>query len=196
MANKIYENRVPRVYQWAWNTTKAGGIPIPVTHVLGMLEEMAGGKRLSVRTSRRSELDDVGCIAGKTQDALDLIIFRHLAVRDDGEPIKAHVVLQGASLGRADWRVARGSIINRRHAGFAREQKADLEKAREGMVDDADLFAAAVRVIMANREKYLGMSRLSRLDSLPDLSVDDSDRIHFDLTLEGHSVVRLRLEPR
>ena len=36
MANKAYTLQVPRIYQWHWNTTKAG-LPIPVTHVMGML---------------------------------------------------------------------------------------------------------------------------------------------------------------
>ena len=34
MADKIYRNRVRRVYQWWWNTNKGGDLPIPLTHVM------------------------------------------------------------------------------------------------------------------------------------------------------------------
>jgi xylan 1,4-beta-xylosidase len=194
MANKIYQNRVPRVYQWTWNTTKTGGIPIPVTHVLGILEEMVGGQRLSAETSKESEVDDIGCIASRKEDSLDLLFYRHLSVRDHGELVKVRVVLEGKSLGNRDWIVARGSIIDPKHPGFMHEQKADMKKAREEMGEDANNFAIAMKVIPENREKYVRMSRLSQLKPLPDLTVDDAGRIHIDLRVYGHSVIHLRLE--
>ena len=43
------------------------------------------------------------------------------------------------------------------------EHKANLAKARENMSDEYDPYASALRVIMANRERYLGMSGLKQL---------------------------------
>jgi len=193
MAGKIYSLGVPRVYQWTWNTTQ-GGIRTPVTHVMGMLEEMGGGKRLSTRASRRSELDDIGCIASRDDARINLLIYRHLYTRDGGEPVTVGVVLEGESLAGRKWRVTRGHIIDREHPGHIYEQKADMDKARAEMGEDANPYAVAVGIMMANRDKYIEMSRLSELEELPDLSVDNSGRIYFELELEGHSVINLRLE--
>ena len=135
-----------------------------------------------------------GCIAGRKPGSIDLIIFRHLSVRDDGEAVNVSVILGGRSLKDTDWKVTRGSIINREHSGFLREQKADMEKERARMGVDANVYAVAMKVMAGNRAKYVSMSRLRELETLPELSVDDLGRIHFDLTLEGHSVINLRLE--
>jgi hypothetical protein len=62
------------------------------------------------------------------------------------------------------------------------------------MGEEANVFAVALKVMSAHREKYLRMSKLSQLETPPELSVDDSGRIHLDVKLEGHSVIRLRLE--
>jgi len=44
--------------------------------------------------------------------------------------------------------------------------------------------------------EYSNVSKLSKLETLPDLAADDFGRIRFDLSLEGHSVVKLHLEER
>jgi xylan 1,4-beta-xylosidase len=193
-ANKIYKNNVPRVFQWEWNTTKAGGIPIPVTHVTGLLDKRVGETRLSVRSSQQSELDDIGCIATRNDEFIDLIIYRHLATRDDGKPRKVQVALKGKLITRRKWRITRGNIINRQHSGFIRQQKSDIDTAFAKKADDQDIYTVAAGVMAINHEKYLGMSKLSQLEILPHLSENTSGKIHFDLQLEGHSVVNLHLE--
>ena len=193
-ANKIYKNRVPRVFQWEWNTTKAGGIPIPVTHVMGMLDKRVGETRLSVRSSQESELDDIGCIATKNDQSIDLIIYRHLATRDDGKPQNIQVSLQGKLITGRNWRITQGSIINRQHSGFIRQQKSDLKTASAKKTEDANIYTIAAGVLAINREKYLSMSKLSQLETPPELFVDDSGIIHFEVQLEGHSVINLRME--
>ena len=193
-ANKIYKNRVPRVYQWEWNTTKAGGIPIPLTHITEMLERQVGKTRLSAHSSQESEHDDIGCIATKNEDSVDLIIYRHLAKRDDGKPRSVHVVLEGSMLTHKNWNSTHGSIINRQHGGFFRQLKSDLKAASAKKTEDADIYTIAAAVMAINREKYLRMSKLSPLKTLQNLSVDDTGNIHFHLQLEGHSVINLHLE--
>jgi xylan 1,4-beta-xylosidase len=193
-ANKIYKNRVPKVFQWEWNTTKSGGIQIPVTHVMGMLKKRTGETRLTVRSSQESELDDIGCIATKNDDSIDLIIFRHLATRNDDKPQKVQVALRGKLIAGKNWRVTRGNIINRQHSGFIRQQKSDIDTAFAKKADDQDIYTVAAGVMAINHEKYLSMSKLSQLEILPHLSENISGKIHFDLQLEGHSVVNLHLE--
>lgn len=194
MARKIYALGVPRVYQWHWNTTKANALPIPVTHVLGMLEGMVGGQLLSARTSRESETDDIGCIAVKKGRGIDLVIYRHLAVRENSDPVAVQVVIEGQSLNDRDWTVTRGNVIDREHSGFMHQQKADMEKERQAAGEDADPYAVAIRVFLTNRARYERMSELSRLETLPQLLSDDAGSPHFQLNLDGHRVIYLHLE--
>jgi xylan 1,4-beta-xylosidase len=193
MASKIYAQRIPNVYQWHWNTTKAGGLPIPVTHVLQMLEGMVGGRQLSATASRVDATDEIGCIACRTGDVVELLIYRHLATRDNGNPIQVQVVLDGKTLAGKQWTVTQGSLIDRDHSGFAHEQAADMQQARRELGEDASALAVAMRVMARHREKYEKMSQLHQLQKLPELSFDDTGSIRFNLVLSGHSVVHLQL---
>ncbi|MFZ5830348.1 MAG: GH39 family glycosyl hydrolase, partial [Planctomycetota bacterium] len=194
MARKIYDNGVGRVYQWHWNTTKGGGIAIPVTHVLRILEEMAGGTRLQAAASHESEEDDIGCVAGRKGGQIDLLIYRHLAVRDNGAPTTLRIVLDGLSLADQKWSVARSARIDRDRSVFAHEQKADSGKVWQELGDEASPLAVAIHVMARHREKYREMSELGPMDPLPAIAVNEAGELQFDLKLSGHEVVWLRLE--
>ncbi|TWU38328.1 Beta-xylosidase [Novipirellula artificiosorum] len=193
MAKKILDLRVGRVYQWHWNTTKAGALPIPVTHVLRMLEQMVGETRLSAITSQKNELDDIGCIATRSDEHIDLLIFRHLATRDNGQPVSASVVIHGAKPNEQLWTIMRGSLIDRAHSGFMHEMEADRERIRKELGEDADPYSVAIKVMMRHGEKYKAMTGLSSLDEFPELSRNDDGTLQFDLELSGHNVVHLHL---
>jgi xylan 1,4-beta-xylosidase len=192
-ADKIYRLRVRRVYQWWWNTTKGGEIPIPLNHVLDMLEALIGGTRLKAEATRSSEADHVGCIAVAKEGHIDLIVFRHLAVRDNGQLVAVRVILQGDATADNDWTITRATIIDGGHAGFMHKQKADMDRARVAAGDNANPYAVAFEVMAANRTKYERMSVLSDMES-PSLTVDHSGSVRFDLEMDGHSVIHLRLE--
>jgi xylan 1,4-beta-xylosidase len=193
-ADKIYQLRVPRVYQWWWNTNKGGDIPIPLNHVTDMLEDLVGATRIATRTSRSSEDDHIGCIAARKDGGIDLVVFRHLAIRDNGRPVTVRVTLRGDAERKKEWSVIRGSVIDSRHAGFMHDRAADMANARSEAGEDANPFAIAVSVMAKHREKYERTSELSSLDPLPELSRDTSGTIGFDLELDGHSVIHLRLQ--
>ena len=192
-ADKIYRLRVRRAYQWWWNTNKGGEISIPLNHVLDMLEAMIGGTRLKAEATRSSEADHVGCIAVTKGGHIDLIVFRHLAVRDNGQPVAVRVTLQSDATADNDWTITRAAIIDGGHAGFMHEQKADLDRARAEVGEKANPDTVASEVMAANRAKYERMSVLSDIES-PSLTVDPSGSVRFDLELDGHSVIHLRLE--
>jgi len=192
-ADKIYRLNVRRVYQWWWNTNKGGEIPIPLNHVLDMLEAMVGGTRLKVEASRSSEADHIGCVAARNEGRIDLIVFRHLAVRDNRQPVAVRVILQDDAAAGNDRTITRAAIIDGAHAGFMHERKADMDRARAKAGDSANPYAVAFEVMAANRAKYERMSALSDMES-PSLTVDPSGSVRFDLELDGHSVIHLRLE--
>ncbi|MCP4787719.1 MAG: hypothetical protein GY903_06550 [Fuerstiella sp.] len=193
-ADKIYRNRVRRVFQWWWNTNKGGDLPIPLTHVMDMLEEMAGGTRLSVETSQTSEEDHIGCIAAKKGDRLDLIVFRHLSVRENGQKVPVRVTLDGDSLAKKNWTITRADLLDGEHAGFMGERKADMEQARARAGDEANAYAIALKVMTTHQARYEKMSELHSLDPLPKPTISSSGQMHLDLAMDGHSVVLLQLK--
>jgi xylan 1,4-beta-xylosidase len=193
-ADKIYRLRVPRVYQWWWNTNKGGGIPIPLNHVMDMFEDLVGATRVATHTSRSSEDGHIGCIAAKKDDGIDLIVFCHLAMRDNGQPVPVRVTLRGDAERKKEWSFIRGNVVDGGHAGFMHRRAADMADARAEAGQDADPLAIAISVMSKHREKYERMSELPSLDPLPQLSRDASGTIRFDLDLDGHSVFHLRLQ--
>jgi len=192
-ADKVYRLNVRRVYQWWWNTNKGGEIPIPLNYVLDMLEAMVGGTRLKVEASRSSEADHVGCVAVTKEGQVDLIVFRHMAVRDNGRPVAVRVILQGDAAADKDWTIIQAAIIDGGHAGFMHEQKTDMDRARAEAGENANPYAVAFEVMAANKAKYERMSKLSDMEP-PPLTVGPSGSVRFDLELDGHSVIHLRLE--
>jgi hypothetical protein len=108
-------------------------------------------------------------------------------------PVKVQIVLDGKYLEGKQWTVTHGSLIDRERSGFAHEHTADMQQARKELGEDASALAVAIRVMARHRTKYERMSQLNQLDTLPELSSDGTERIHFDLMLSGHSVVHLRL---
>ena len=183
-ADKINTLGVPRVYQWKWNSNKGGGIDTPISHVMDRLEKMVGGARLQTTVSESSEMDRVGCIAVAKDGGLDLMIFRHLAVRDNGKRVPLRLQLQGTLMSSKDWSIKEASVIDGDHPGFMHAQVEDLEKAGK---------AGKKEVIRKNRAKYEKMSKLSEMP--PPVLAKDASGLHLDLELDGHSVILLRLEP-
>ncbi len=195
MAEKTYQNRIGRVYQWDWNTNKGGDLPTPITHVMDMLEEMDGGTRLSVAASQSSEQDHLGCIAAKNGDRIDLLVFRHLAERANGQSVPVRLTLNGNALASKAWTLTRANLIDGDHAGFIGKRDADVKKTRAEFRDQPRPDAVALRRAMAvNRNEYEMMSKLHSLDPLPKSTRDESGQMHFDLTMDGHTVFFLRLE--
>ncbi len=193
VADKIYRLGVRRVYQWWWNTNKGGGIPIPLNHVTDMLEAMVGGTRLQTDASRSSESDHIGCIAVKKEGHIDLIVFRHLAVRDNGRPVAVRVSLQGSAATDTNLTGTLAAVIVGDHPGVMPGQQADMERAEAGMGEKANPYAVAFKVRATHKTKYERMSDLSDMEP-PLLRAEPSGRLQFDLKLDGHSVVYLRLE--
>ena len=114
-------------------------------------------------------------------------------MRDNGQLVAVRVILQGDATADSDWTITRAAIINGGHAGFMHEQKADMDRARAEVGENANPYTVAFEVMAANRAKYERMSVLSDMES-PSLTVDPSGSVRFDLELDGHSVIHLRLE--
>ena len=109
---------------------------------------------------------------------------------DNWRPIR--LTLGDNVLGKKNWTVTRANLIDGEHAGFMGQRDVDMKRARTKAF--AKHSAIASRVMAAHRAKYEKMSRLHSLDPQPTVSTDSSGRMHFELMMDGHSVVFLRLE--
>jgi hypothetical protein len=68
-----------------------------------------------------------------------------------------------------------------------------VDRARAAAGETANPYAIAIEVMAANKSKYERMSALSEMES-PPLTIEPPGRVCFDLELDGHSVIHLRLE--
>lgn len=162
---------------------------------MDMLEEMAGGTLPSVKTSRSTEEDHLGCIAAKKGDRIGLVVFRHLAGRANGEKVPIRLTLDGELPGKRTWTVTRANLLDGEHAGFMGERNADIKQARAKAGGEAKSYGAVLDGVMTeHRAKYEEMSKLHSLDPLPSPVIGPPGRMHLDLMMDGHSVVLLQLE--
>jgi hypothetical protein len=174
MVDKTYQNHIRRVYQWDWNTNKGGDLPTPITHVMDMLEEMAGGTRLSAVASQSSEQDHLGCIAAKNGDRIELLVFRHLAKRANGQNVPVRLTLDGKSLASKAWTLTQANLVDGDHAGFMDKRDADVKKTLAKFSDQPRPDAVALRRAMAaNRNEYELISKLHSLDPLTHPTTDE-----------------------
>jgi hypothetical protein len=161
---------------------------------MDMLNEMDGAARLSVEASQTSEEDHLGCVAAKKGERVDLMLFRHVSVRENGKKVPVRLALSGDLLKTKNWKVMRASVIDGEHAGFMGQRDLDMKRARTKVGEGVKASVIATKVMAAHRAKYEKMSGLHSLHPLPAASTDSSGRMYFDLMMDGHSVILLRLE--
>ncbi len=158
-----------------------------------MLAGGVGQQRLGARCSEQSEVDDIGCIASHDDQGVDLLLFRHHARRTVEGERKVQVVLKGGLFTGGNWRATRGSVIDRGHSVFAHQQRADADRVRQELGDDASALAVAIKVMAEHRGKYERLSKLCALESLPQLEQRGAGEYRFEVLLSSHSVIHLRL---
>ena len=91
-----------------------------------------------------------------------------------------------------------GNIINRENDGYYRTfdddlKKAGIEKGPDTPIANAGITDLNRKTFLENYDKYLSISPLNELSNLPQLSNDDNGLV-FDIELDSHSVIYLRLE--
>lgn len=74
------------------------------------------------------------------------------------------------------------------------QRNADMKEVQAGSGGGAKPVAIAMEVMSAHRAEYERLSELHKLDPLPTPNRDSSGQLHFELTMDGHSVIFLRLE--
>jgi xylan 1,4-beta-xylosidase len=203
IADRAWQLNVARIHMWA--VSGPNGTPIPYTRVLGMLEQMAGGRRLAVETRGDPELSSANCSATacRKDGRLYVLLYNHRPARTPEIP--EHVTLRlhdsrmkaGQPWTISEWQVDQG------HGVFIRAFEEDCRAAGLEPAPESGLFTANVamrfgpkgaELFRDNQEKYTEMSALHQARNAEPLPLDNgSATIEFDMP--GHSVRLLELSP-
>jgi len=191
----IYSNDIKKVFQWV---ATADGIPYPRTHVFSILEKMQDGKRLKVEGAVADIWQNVGVLAGSRDNGYDLMIYRHERQREDGQKINLKIQLENMEE-QTGWKFTSGNIINRENDGYYRKFTTDVKTAGIESRPDApeasiNIPRPARKIFSENYDKYLAISTLNEISSLPELYTGDDNSLSFDVELDSHCVIYLRLE--
>jgi len=199
IADMVYELDVAQVHMWATTTS---GIPMPMTHVLAMLEEMAGGARLAVQVEPATPSGG-GVIAVRQDDRILILAYNHRAPR-------APKVAETLTLRVRDARMEQGQawtvserLVDEEHGGFIREFYADCERAGLDVLPDAPLYGGSVSkrfgrpgvlLLHRNAKKYAQLARPLTVRENAPLAVGDGE-VRLTLGMPGHSVRFLEIRP-
>jgi len=224
VADIAWEMNIERIHQWA--TTSAidtapdapnfeevralmpEGMAVPYTHVLTMLEAMAGGKRLNIAFEKNGNGADlnsgIGAIACEKEGEVLLMVYNHQPGFEKEEPVDGTIAIAlPDGSGSESWTLSEW-LIDAGHSGFTRTLQADCEAAGlDPISDTAPMYPAniserfgveGVKVWMRNLGKYEALSRLHQVRDKESLS-NTSVPLEIHLNLPVHSVRFLRLKP-
>ena len=222
VAAMAWDLDIHRIHQWA--TTSAidtapdapnfeavralmpEGMHVPYTHVLTMLEAMAGGTRLGVHIpdSDWKESPGLGAVACLKNGEVFLLVFNHQPGMEKDKPIDLRLTVDlPAKSSTGSWTVSEW-LIDERHSGFTRALQADCEAAGlQPIAEKAPIFPAniserfgpaGVEVWLENLGKYQALSRLHSVREQEPVSIK-GNKLDLRLTMPTHSVRFLRLKP-
>ena len=201
LADRVYARGVRTVIEWDHATH---GVLHPKGHVIGMLERMADGRRLTVDPpADPNGPAPCGAIACRKDGRLFVLLYRHRAERAAGPDRKVRLEIADPAMkaGRT-WRVSEWAIdANRTAWGYAFHADglaAGLQRLRRvGMYEGSpsEFFGPeGEKVFAANRQKYLRLSELPQTRRDEPRKVDEG-RLILEMTLPGHSVRFLEITP-
>lgn len=198
VADRVYSLGVDQVHEWAQAT---GGILHPRTHVIGMLEEMAGGEIMDVSIVSNS-MANAGAIACRKEGKTYILLYNHRPWRAPSIPEKINLVLKADGSGTATWSV-REWRIDRNHGVFAHAFYEDCSREGLATLPGSPMYGGNVQlrygpgagtVLTGNRDRYtmLGKPVLVR-DG--ETVITSADKIELVLEMPGHSVSLLEMSP-
>jgi len=199
IADRAWRLDVRQIHQWGVNSM---GLPTPYTHVLGMLEQMAGGERLAVSVTPNGKpgTDESGVVAVRQGDAILLLLYHHRPARAPGvlNRFTLHVRGLAGTWSRTD------RVTDADHGVFMRRLHQDCEAAGLKADETAPAFDAnpAARygrsavhdVFPRNRATYARLAALSPAKQ-PDLVVGADGIATLALEAPAHSVRLIELRP-
>lgn len=199
IADRVYRHGIRHVYEWSQTTS---GVPHPRTHVIAMLNDMVGGRRLAVDAAATSQAD-CGAIACRKGEEIFALVYNHRPLRKPKVRETVRLRIEDARMKPgAAWRVTEWSI-DADHAAWARAFDADFEAAGLKRQPTGGRFEGALGYTYGKEGAALfrkNIARYAQLAVLP--KTRDNEPIHtagghcaMTLDMPGHSVRLIRLAP-
>ena len=207
IADRAWRLDVRQIHLWAVNS---GLLATPYTHVLWMLEQMAGGQRLAVdvasnqtkggETSGATKAE-CGAAACRKDGRLLIMLYNHRALRKP--QVAEHVILRVRDARMKDgaqWKVSEWGF-DAEHGVFIRALYKDIEAAGLEPLPDSPVWGsdftrrfgdAARTVFEKNRSRYAQLAQLPQLRKSEPLAVGDGEAV-LEFDMPGHSVRFLEL---
>jgi hypothetical protein len=223
VAAVAWDLNIARIHQWATTTSMdtapdapgfeevsalmPEGMSVPYSHVLSMLEAMAGGERLRVETQETAAtgaFSTVGAVASRKDDNVFVLLFNHKPGREKDPPRQVSLVMeQHAGANAGAWELSEW-LLDAEHGGFTRALQDDCVAAGLKRASaDAPACAAniaesfgldGVRVWRRNFAKYESLSRLHAVRLAQPVPADCASRLKWTVAMPTHSVRFLRLK--
>ncbi|MBU4459278.1 MAG: hypothetical protein KJ579_01820 [Verrucomicrobia bacterium] len=199
VAARVYRHGIRHVYEWSQMT---GGMPHPRTHVISMLKDMSGGKRLAVDVKGTSQAD-CGAIACRKGGDLFALVHNHRGLRTPKVRETVNLVVEDPRMvAGAAWRVSEWRV-DADHGTWARAFVADCRAAGIQPSPTAGLYEGSVSLtfgqpgvdlLRKNIAKYARLAELQKTRNAEAMAVAGG-RCVIPLDMPGHSVRLLRLTP-
>ncbi len=196
IADRAWRLDVRQIHQWGVNSQ---GLPTPWTHVMGMLERMAGGERLAVTTSGGSRGDESGAVACRQPDSILVLAYHHRPAREPKVVNRFAITLRGLT---GTW-TRTDRVTDAEHGVFMRQHYRDCEAAGLEANEKTSIYDSnpgtrygrnAVReVFPKNRDRY---ARLAAISAVKEAEVtvgrDGAASIEFDAPAHSVRLIELR----
>ncbi|MHC4250560.1 MAG: GH39 family glycosyl hydrolase [Planctomycetota bacterium] len=199
VASDVYRLGVGEVYEWCQSTA---GLPHPRLQVTRMLEMMADGERLDVRSAGRAD-GRAGAIACMKEGRLYVFAYNHHPERDHRGRATLAVKIRGTQIARAgEWRMNEWRV-DRDHGVWAHEMYRDFERAGLKPLPRSPIYGGQPRrrfgeawrdVLDRNRAKYAKLAELPRTARGVPVTFDEG-ALSLDLDMPCHSVRLVELAP-
>ncbi len=200
IARRVYDLGVRYIFEWDHATR---GVLHPRGHVIGMLEQMTGGRRLPVEVEEAESNADCHAIAVRKDGRLLMLVFNHRPLRHARVPETVQLELVDPAMQAGDrwllseWTIdaertvwARAFEADAREAGLERRPRAG---AYEG--NPARLYGEAGEALFfENIDRYRALAKLPQTKERLELIVEDG-RAQIELEMPAHSVRLLELTP-
>lgn len=192
IADRVYDLNVQQVHEWAETTA---GIPHPRTLVIGMLEQMEGGRRLPTKVTADSAAR-AGAIVCDKNGTYYVMLYNHRSWRAPSIPEQIDLVLKASRLrDGGSWTVSQWGI-DKDHGVFAHQLYADCAAAGIQPLPDSPLYGGNValrfgqpvhKILAENRSIHAGLAKPVELQHAVPLTIND-DTARLTVNMPGHSV--------
>ena len=197
IADRAWRLDVRQIHQWGVNSL---GLPTPFTHVLGMLEQMAGGDRLAVAPVGETPKNESGAVACRQSNSILILAYHHRPPRSPAVVDHFGIKLHGLE---GTW-TRTDLVTDADHGVFMRQLYRDCAAAELEADEKTSIFDAnpatrygrgATRdVFPKNQANYTRLASISP-EKMADVTVGADGVASIEFEAPAHCVRLIELRP-